>query len=495
MEPNMQIIEDIRAGHHVFITGAAGVGKSTIAREIIRNFPDTTILAPTGVAAKNVGGSTIHSFLGITPQDRSGDEWLSRIAKNMGARMRIRGATRILIDEISMVSADMFDNLSYVLGKVRRHSSSSVVLPFGGIQIIAIGDFHQLPPIIEKPQPGDDIIVEGVIMGELPDPSKRKIFAFEADLWNDTFLPRPSREAVVNDASGTLRAVGGTSGRVHLLTKIYRQADPEFQRVLCNVRLGSQSARDVAVLLANQREAPEGTITITCKNAAAVRINMSHLRGLPGSESRYQARYTGHESVIRDLVSDMKAMDIDQATYKPGARVMLRRNIGPGLVNGSLGVVHRCLIDEIYVRMDPPTDSAGRPELLPDGTPKPGGLFAFKRAKWDRKRKAVTPDEKRVQNAEGYITASVEQFPLTLAWAITVHKSQGLSFERARVDLAECFEVHQAYVALSRVRSLDGLYCIGLDASKIVSSKKVKQFYHMIECYNNCHSTTRPPTS
>lgn len=469
MDAHTKIIEDIRAGHHVFITGAAGVGKSTVAREIIRNFPDTTILAPTGVAAKNVGGSTIHSFLGIGPMDRGGDDWLRRISTNMGARMRIRGATRILIDEISMVSADMFDNLSYVLGKVRRDPATNVQLPFGGIQIIAIGDFHQLPPIIEKPQAGDDIIVEGVRL-TAPVAGHGRVFAFEADLWNSTFLPHPAQELA-----------GGTSGRVHYLTRIYRQADPEFQRILCGVRTGSQRPGDIPILMArSQLPIPTGTITITCKNAAAVRTNTAHLRALPGRETRYAARYAGHETVIKDLVSDMKAMDIDEAAYKPGARVMLRRNVSPGLVNGSLGTIEKCLTEEIHVRMDPSEHMEG-PNTEGPAT---GKIFSFRRAKWDRKRKAVTPAERAAMNPDGYITATVEQFPLTLAWAITVHKSQGLSFDRACVDLAECFEVHQAYVALSRVRSLEGLYCQGLTANSIMSSDRVKRFYNMLEAYS-----------
>ena len=380
------------AEEHVFITGRAGTGKSTL----LRHFMTTTkrraaVLAPTGLAAVNVGGQTIHSFFKFPPRLlQAGD------VRALPSQQRLfEQLDTIIIDEVSMVRADVLDAIDRSLRLNRlRHE-----LPFGGVQIVAFGDLFQLAPVVE---------------GEL------------REYFNDAFdTPYFFSASVLSQCDW----------RLVELKRNYRQSkDPSFFELLSRLGRNEMTMADMDCLnerlLSDTAEEEEDFVTLTSTNAAADRINAEHLAGLPGEEVGFEAKIKGE---FDEGSSPAQAA----LSVKAGAQVMMLRNDPDGRwVNGDVGVVEHCGPLHLKVRLRDEVH-----EVLP--------------VKWERIHYAWSPEDNQMVRK---VVGTFQQFPVKLAWAITIHKSQGQTLSRVRVDLGRGAFAHgQVYVALSRCQSLEGL--------------------------------------
>lgn len=383
-------------GANLFITGKAGTGKSTLL-QLFRNTTRkrTVVLAPTGVAALNVRGQTIHSFFGFPPRLFPRSE-----VKKRRDRRLYRNVDVLIIDEISMVRADLLDHMDYFL-RLNRDDPR----PFGGLQVVFFGDLFQLPPVVATE------FEQSHFQEVYPTP-----YFFSAELFSTDF-----------------------SIELFELRKVYRQDNRHFLRLLEAVRLNHADEDDLAEL--NERFLPgysagPGYITLTARNATADRINQAALHQLPGAERLYPGKTSGDfnpQSAPADQVLKLK----------PGAQVMLLKNDAERrYVNGTLGKVLRLSEEQITVEVEGVDGQPVQVEVEP--------------VVWESLRYALPPDGS--DNIIAEVVGSFTQFPLKLAWAITIHKAQGKTFDKVVIDLGSgAFEHGQTYVALSRCRTLEGI--------------------------------------
>ena len=379
---------------HAFVTGRAGTGKSTLLAHLAaRSSKRLAVCAPTGVAALNVGGQTIHSLLRlpigvIADQPLPHPEELRRV---------LRSIETLVIDEVSMVNADLMDAIDRTLREARGHRPE----PFGGIQVVLFGDPYQLAPV-----PPRDAHERAYFADRYRSP-----WFFDARVWEQTPLD------------------------VHVLEEIHRQTDPEFTRILNAVRFDEVTAEMAQVLNeVGARPVPTGedAITLATTNATVGAINARGLASLPGSVGTSVAAIDGEFG--RGAYPADETLEL-----KPGARVMFLRNDASGdarWVNGTTGTVRR-LGETIEVEVD-------------------GVEHEVRPVTWERFRYEYDAGTKQLKKD---VVAEFTQFPLRLAWAVTIHKSQGQTYDRARIDLGQgAFAPGQTYVALSRLRTLDGLH-------------------------------------
>lgn len=375
---------------HFFVTGRAGTGKSTILNYLATHTAKSiAICAPTGVAALNVGGQTIHSLLRL-PTGVIADHGL---AQPKELKKMLSAIDTLVIDEVSMVSADLMDAIDRSLRQARgrRHD------PFGGVQLILFGDPFQLPPV-----PPSDPHERAYF-----DDTYRSMWFFDAHVW----LAAP------------LNLIE--------LVEVHRQNDDRFKQILAAVRHGVVDA-DMAAELnsAGARQAPRDTLTLATTNATVTKINAARLAEIAGSSLKAVAEING------EFRENMLPAD-EVLELKSGAQVMFLRNDSDGRwVNGTIGTVTR-VKGTVWVEVD-------------------GEEHEVEPVTWQRFRYQYDAETKKLEKE---VVAEFEQFPLRLAWAVTVHKSQGHTYDSAVVDLGpRAFTAGQTYVALSRVRSLDGLY-------------------------------------
>ena len=402
-----------------FITGKAGTGKSVLLQYFVSHtLKNTAVLAPTGVAAINVGGQTIHSFFGLDLdiQDVRDTETVAKITKRR--RAIFENLDALVIDEISMVSADVMDMIDHKL-RIARNKD----LPFGGCQMIVFGDLYQLPP---------------VVVGET---AKQ----FMRDHYGTTFF---------------FGAPGVKQGDFQTieLSHIYRQKDEHFINLLNSIRLGKRTDDILADINMSCVETPSDDtfITLAATNAVADNINRARLAEIPEPEYNFDGRITGDLSA-NSLPTEMNLK------LKVGALVMMTKNDTnieankkPRWANGTLAVVSELSPDSIKVRID-------------------NSEYKINKTTWekcqydyDEKSKTISKD----------IVGTFTQFPVKLAYAITIHKSQGQTYSAVKIDLARgAFAPGQVYVALSRCQSLDNLYLTRpLYARDIIVSPTVIDF-------------------
>ena len=426
--PEIEINEQFRkaleildnTSKNVFITGKAGTGKSTLLkyfREHTRK--NIVVLAPTGVAALNVGGETIHSFFRFKP-DITPDKVKKARGRNADVYRKLHA---IVIEEVSMVRADLLDCVDSFL----RLNGPSSISPFGGLQMIFIGDLYQLPPVVSANE-------RGLFSSHYAGP-----YFFNAKVMDELELEFVELE------------------------KIYRQKDAGFINILNAIRNNSATERELAALnkrvgAALEKIPDEGyTVNLLATNKAAYEINSGHLSALKDEEHIYLAQIDGgfsKESYPAD----------ETLVIKKGAQVMLLNNDSAGRwVNGSMGEV-------ADITAEPESGEEVVVVRLSDGgfekvKPHAWELFHFT---YDREAGKVTAE-----------TAGVfRQYPLKLAWGITIHKSQGKTFERAVIDFGRGMFAHgQAYVALSRCVSLEGMSLTrALRGSDILMDWRVVKF-------------------
>ena len=398
---------------NIFVTGRAGTGKSTLLSYLAeRTSKQVVVSAPTGVAALNVGGQTIHSLFRL-PIGVIADHEIEQPAQ---LKKLLGTIDTLVIDEVSMVNADLLDAVDRSLRQARARPHE----PFGGVQVVLFGDPYQLAPV-----PG-----EADERAYFEDRYESMWF-FDAKVWDETPLT------------------------IYELGTIYRQHEEEFKSMLNAVRHGSVTAEIASRLNeVGARPAPtDGAITLATTNSTVGRINSSELARLPGRILTARADING-EFGGRAFPAD------ESLELKVGARVMFLRNdtFEGGVqrwVNGSVGTVLK-IDTTVFVEVD-------------------GERFEVKPAVWEKFKYSYSPLTKALRKD---VVAEFTQFPLRLAWAVTIHKSQGKTYDRAIVDLGQrSFAPGQTYVALSRISALEGLYLTRpLRPSDIIVDENVVRF-------------------
>lgn len=397
-----------------FLTGKAGTGKTTFIRNALANIGKKfVILAPTGIAALSAGGQTIHHFFGL-PLGVLGNNDFGYINRE-NLKLLHEGVDTIIIDEVSMVRCDVMDAIDRTLRRALQTTA-----PFGGIQMVFIGDLFQLEPVVtEKDRP---------ILRELYETEEFHFF----NAWSIDRHSIPKIE----------------------LNRMYRQQDNWFIDLLGRVREGHQTASDMEALNSrteNSRSDSDYQITLTSFNRDADAINSGHLAELPGEEYLFRARYEG------DCASLAGAVD-ETVRLKAGAHVMFLKNDDEyRWANGTMGVVTDISDTEVLVRMEN------------------GESVTVGQIKWPIVRQEYDKKSRRTKNVE---IGAIYQIPLRLAWAVTIHKSQSMTFSNISVDFGRgAFCCGQAYVALSRAKSFDGLHLNRpLSNASIMVSREVSEF-------------------
>lgn len=429
-------------GHNIFITGPGGSGKSALIKIIHKHaynqFKDIQVTALTGCASVllNCKAKTLHSWAGIGLGNGTIDQLVTKIKKNKFAKASWKKTDILVVDEVSMLSLKLFNTLNEI-GKAVRGNSK----PFGGIQLIFSGDFFQLPPVGDK----DEVDTQR--------------FCFESEDWNAVF----QRECQIQ------------------LVKIFRQTDETYSSILNQIREGKIKRKSNDLLLQyvgrpfDPNLVAEPTKLYPTRNKVE-NINNTKMSALNGLEKEYKIKYlkdlemTKAERARRMEYSDKDIqMELEflannlicdkEMKLKLGAQVMCIVNIqsdtGIEVCNGSQGIV---------------TDFC---EIT--GCP---------RVKFNNGIERIMV--RNVWASDKIPGIGVSQVPLILAWALTIHKSQGATMDAAEIDVGSgIFECGQTYVALSRVKSLDGLYLTSFDATRIKINKKVKEFYESITLYHN----------
>lgn len=399
MEQNKEMMQAYRLLKNTnisfFLTGRAGTGKTTFLKkaqsEINKKF---IVLAPTGIAAINAGGMTIHSFFGfepkvLTPYDKA--------SLNNERYAILRDADTIIVDEVSMVRCDLIDAMNRALQKCMKNT-----LPFGGKQMLFVGDMFQLEPVVNA----DDKEEMKALYGD------RKPFFFNADVFS---------HITINPIE---------------LRQVYRQTDEAFITLLDNIRNESAGLEDLDLLNSRVGKPCDGekaVITLTSTNKVARSINETKLAQMLEPEYVFEGVVEGDFNVEKFSTTE-KTLRL-----RVGAQVMFTRNdISKRWVNGTLGKVEKIEDGVITVKLN-------------DGTE-----HIVDRVTWEKVKYSYNKETKTT-NKE--IVGTFTQFPLKLAWAITIHKSQGLTFDHVQIDFSGgVFAAGQTYVALSRARTLDGLY-------------------------------------
>lgn len=385
-----QALNILSTGVNVFLTGEPGSGKTHTVNSYVAwlraHDIEPAITASTGIAATHIHGMTIHSWSGIGVKESLSDADIDFIASKEHVVRRIQKTSVLIIDEVSMLSGNVLTMVDAVCKEVRHRDE-----PFGGLQVVLVGDFFQLPPIGKRGGPAP-------------------AFAFEAPIWKD------------------LNPV------VCYLTEQHRQEDRRFLSVLASIRAGDPDPTTISTILSRESEfedLEEDTPQLFTHNVDVDRINEDKLSKLPGSPKTYRMLGSGAPLMVEALKRG--CLSPETLVLKEGAVVMgTKNNPAQGFANGSLGIVTGFERGTNYPEVE-----------LSDG-----------------RVITITPLEWAVEEG-GKARAKITQLPLRLAWAITVHKSQGMSMDRAAIDLSRAFEYGQGYVALSRVRTLEGVHVLG----------------------------------
>lgn len=415
---------------HLFLTGKAGTGKTTFLRKLKNKSPKRMIVvAPTGIAAINAGGVTMHSFFQLSfgpyiPENSFIDQRkIYRFGKDK--INIIRSLDLLVIDEISMVRADLLDSVDEVLRRYRDRNK-----PFGGVQLLMIGDLQQLAPVVKDSE-----------------------WSLLSKYYDTPYF------------FGS-RALKETEYITIQLEKVYRQSDSTFISLLNKIRTNQIDYTVLSELnkryIPNFKPTEEGYIRLTTHNAQAQRINDAQLALLAGKTYIYQARIEGafpETSYPADA----------RLSIKPGAQIMFIKNDTGSDVfgnkryyNGKIGVINRIYGDKIVVQGNGDTNE-----------------FILEKEEWANTKYTLNEETGEIREE---IEGTFHQYPIRLAWAITIHKSQGLTFEKAIIDANASFAHGQVYVALSRCKTLEGMVLESpLSPQSIICDERISEFTHEVE--------------
>ena len=437
-------LDILKTGQNVFLTGSAGSGKTYTLNQYInylraRRVP-VAVTASTGIAATHMNGTTIHSWSGIGIKDELSDRDLTNLSRKQFLADRLKDTAVLIIDEISMLHAKQLNLVNQVLKHVRKNDAA-----FGGIQVVVAGDFFQLPPIGSK--------------GE----SNREKFAFMSEAWLDAkfhicYLSEQHRQVS--------EAANGGLDLDDILNQIRRQ-EVTFEAIAA-----LEATYDQDVDIKRTR--------LYTHNLNVNKINDKELAALEGETMRFEATATGDSKLVETLKKTVRTQD--ELILKVGAKVMfIKNNTELGVSNGTMGE----LIGFAAVKIDDSKDTSD--DLIEDTAQDAIAKNTKNKAKKDKESKEkpkdkkpttqkmpvvrlnsgreviAEPEEWIIEDETGDVLASYLQVPLCLAWAITIHKSQGMTLEAAEIDLSRTFELGQGYVALSRLKSLAGLQLLGMN--------------------------------
>ncbi len=417
---------------HIFLTGKAGTGKTTFLKYIRETaYKNIAVVAPTGVAAINAGGVTMHSFFNLPfepflPVKQFGAGQYSAVSKtNIFSKVQLSNVKRevmeelelLVIDEVSMLRSDKLDAIDTILRGVRRNNT-----PFGGVQVLFIGDMYQLPPVTTEEE------------WNILKPHYASPFFFDAKVMEEIELNYIE------------------------LKIIYRQKEAQFINLLNNIRNNSATEEDLMLL--HRRYDPDFSevydqhaITITTHNYKADSINNRELKKLKGPEIVFKG-------IIEGEFSDKSLPTELNLVIKPGAQIMFIKNDSGEereYYNGKLAVVKDIIGEEITVTMQ-----------------EEGTEFKLKRETWENVRYSVSKETGRIEEE---VLGTFRQFPVRLAWAITIHKSQGLTFENIIIDAGQSFAAGQVYVALSRCTTLEGMTLLSkINPQSIATDQRIVDF-------------------
>lgn len=476
----------IKERKNVFFTGAAGTGKSVLLRKVIRELKTMrkkwkhdgiAVTASTGLAACNIGGCTLHSFAGVGLGKEPVDVLVKRVKRNRTAVERWRRTKVLIIDEVSMIDAELFDKLEYVAREVRK----STVL-FGGIQLVVTGDFFQLPPVMAEARNGEDIQ-----------------FCFAANCWNEAL-----------DATVVLK-------------QVHRQKDTRLSTMLNEMRQGQMSEDTIGAFyrLSRPLQTPDG-ISATHLYPRRYEVEQFNRKRLAQLQTPSLHFIANDENNAPDHLQSMynceNLMAVKDLELKVGAQVMMIKNFDQQLVNGTLGKIVGFMdrqtfkIVEKYsdsstlssqdimeqcqhgFEFDSVMDSEALSEMRSDPlyrkwcqlkeTQTPVKLYPYVRFHFpdgQTRDHMILPEKWELEDLDGNVMCSREQIPLILAWALSIHKSQGQTLQWVHVDLTKTFEKGQAYVAVSRATSVNGLQVQGFRPEKVMVHDKVVDFYNNLQ--------------
>ena len=445
-------LDILKTGQNVFLTGSAGSGKTYTLNQYIdylraRRVP-VAVTASTGIAATHMNGTTIHSWSGIGIKDELSDRDLTNLSRKQFLADRLKDTAVLVIDEISMLHAKQLNLVNQVLKHIRKNDKA-----FGGIQVVVAGDFFQLPPIGSK--------------GE----TNREKFAFMSEAWLDAkfhicYLSEQHRQVS--------EAANGGLDLDDILNQIRRQ-EVTFEAIAA-----LENTYDQSVDIKRTR--------LYTHNLNVNKINDKELALLDGEMMRFEATTTGDSKLVETLKKTVRTQD--ELILKVGAKVMfIKNNAELGVSNGTMGELigfAAVKLDdskdssEALIEDDSSSDSEDTDETTDKKTTKGKKSAAKKEAEQSKAKKTTTqkmpvvrlnsgreviaePEEWIIEDETGEVLASYLQVPLCLAWAITIHKSQGMTLDAAEIDLSRTFELGQGYVALSRLKSLAGLQLLGMN--------------------------------
>jgi ATP-dependent exoDNAse (exonuclease V) alpha subunit len=399
----------LQSGENVFVTGGAGSGKSYLIRHFMKSLDSKAmpILASTGAAAVLLGGRTFHSFFGLGIMEGGPQETFHRVKDDAKLLKRLSQVEGVIIDEISMIPASALE----IAENLARHARQSS-LPWGGMRVIVVGDFAQLPPVTRNGQKRD--------------------WAFQSSTWEQSGF------------------------QIVQLTKNQRTYDPHFLDVLTDVRHGRVSpfVKEYLDLKIREHDEEDETTRLFPRRDQSEFFNQKKLAQIPSEEVKIPSIYLGEDKLVEALKKNSPIPG--ELILKVGCRVLFVQNDpNKRWVNGTKGTVVEITPDKIIVEKET----------------------------W--RHVTVEKTQFSLQNAEGRTMASVINFPLTLAYATTIHKSQGATLDEIWVDLSRLWEPGHAYVALSRLRTGDGLKLLGWSPRSVITDPAVNSFYQ------NLNSLTR----
>ena len=382
----------LKSGKSVFITGSAGTGKTYLLNQYKKYLRERrvnpTIVAPTGIAASHLGGQTIHSFFALGIRESIDDGYIDFLLQKKYLKSRFDKLKVLIIDEISMVSPEIFTSMDLILRRFK-----GVDTPFGGVQVVISGDFFQLPPVSRDP--------------------KEKRFAWQSSSWKELKL------------------------ETCYLQEKFRQDDNRLIDILDDIRSGKISDITKRILEERMNVSLSNSLKVTelyTHNADVDYINISKLNKLDTKERVFVYESKGSAKNIDKIFKS--SLVLEELRLKKGALVIFIKNSSSGeYVNGTTGVV----------------ESFSPIDNMPIVITTQGRKIKLELEEWS------------LENDNGKVIATISQVPLRLAWAITIHKSQGMTLDGASIDLSKTFEVGQGYVALSRLKSIDNLNLLGLN--------------------------------
>ena len=424
------ILEAVKEGcPALFVTGKAGTGKSTLIRYITAQIKRCAVVAPTAIAAINVGGSTIHSFFGIPPRTLNPDDVFD---PNRHMRPVLENLEALIVDEVSMVSPDIIDCMNNCLQKVKGNKR-----PFGGVPIVFVGDILQLPPVVSQ---GAESVYY-THRYESP-------YFYSAEIFQRIeILPLE-------------------------LKKVFRQRDEQFIAALDQIRCSRNLSEALDLLNKNclSPDRADEAICLVPTNAGAKSINEDKLQRLVGEIRCFDAIYTGNLEAGK-----VRFPAPDRLNLKIGAKIIFVKNNKPTWLNGTLGEIVAIDSDSLRVKVQ-----------------ETGNIVSVSRVSWEKIKYSYNYEKLRI---ESVVVGSFTQFPVSLGWAITIHKSQGMTMDSVKIDLGRgAFCAGQTYVALSRCKTLKGIHLMKrLRPNDIQVDETVIEFYRKLGFFHEDAATITPP--